>query len=57
MVSDIRYYVTNSSMILPVVQEHQKGILDLEQDISDAAEYVGTRCANSIKFKENISIE
>lgn len=56
--SDTRYYFdSGGTMQLPVFQEHQKSILEIQQKITEAGKVVGSHCAQHVPFYEDVEME
>ncbi len=56
MVSEIRFYLDGSAKLSDVEAKHQNSILEIQNKILLAGDYVGSRCARGIDFRENITI-
>lgn len=54
LISEVRYYFDNSGMILPVEQNHQNSILNIQKKIVEAGIYIGNRCTQNKEFKNNV---
>ena len=54
--SDIGFYFNNTGMMMQVVASHQTSILDMQKKIMLAGQYVGSKCAQSVTFTTDVTL-